>query len=82
MRYRLRTLLIAMLFGPPLLAGTWFASEPIRGWRRADVWEDVGGPGAIDNSIVGIGCSIDENGNWVCRVYTADDEDQSEDATP
>ncbi len=64
MRYRLRTLLVLMAFGPPMLAGAWWAwprvaESPrnpslddlialILAVKLPDSWDDVGGPGAID----------------------------------
>jgi hypothetical protein len=47
MRYRLRTLLIVLAIGPPLLAGAWLAIARYRAWQTLEVWEDVGGPGII-----------------------------------
>ena len=35
MRFRLRTLLIVVALGPPLLAGAWWSAEAtIAGWRK------------------------------------------------
>jgi len=64
MRYRLRTLLILMALGPPILAGAWWTRQRIIEQRRRsefdrlielisssvrpNVWEDVGGTEAID----------------------------------
>ena len=46
-RYSLRTLLILLAIGPPLVAGTWLvgsrALANYRARRNAVVWEDVGG---------------------------------------
>ena len=40
MRYRLRTLLIVLALGPPVLAGTWFIySEPSRRQQEAEYWK-------------------------------------------
>jgi len=52
MRYHLRTLLIMLALGPPVLAVVWFVGEPIVAnylaqQRHKDVWIDVGGPGTI-----------------------------------
>ena len=80
MRYRLRTLLILMALGPPLLAATWFAwpkfelsrKDPsfddlialiIATVRPSTGWEDIAGPGAIDEFVSHCGCVIDTEGN-------------------
>jgi len=46
-RYKLRTLLILLALGPPMIAGAWLAIERYRAWRHREVWEDVAGPGTI-----------------------------------
>jgi len=64
MRFRLRTLLILMAVGPPLLAGMWWAwPRAIESYRKpsfhelialiqstihTDSWDHIGGPGSID----------------------------------
>src|SRR4051794_32848204 len=64
MRYRLRTLLIVLALGPPVLATVWWAwpkaVEPdtqhtfdelidlITATFQPDPWDDIGGPGSID----------------------------------
>ena len=50
MRYRLRTLLIVLALGPPILAGVWLgAKQVISAYcaRLNDEWIDVAGPGFI-----------------------------------
>jgi hypothetical protein len=65
MRYRLRTLMILLALGPPILAGVWWAwpkvvespKKPglddlialIVATNHPDSWDDIGGPGAIDS---------------------------------
>src|SRR6266436_5180256 len=64
MRYRLRTLFILLALGPPMIAGVWrvwpkMAESPkkpsfddlialITATIRPDSWDDIGGPGTID----------------------------------
>ena len=59
MRYSLRTLLLLVLIGPPLVAGAWFVgNDVVEAYReRQETWDDVGGPGAI-MSFDGIGCVL------------------------
>ena len=51
MRFRLRTLLIVLALGPPVLAGAWtFGAKAVAEYRARQsvvIWEDVGGPGAV-----------------------------------
>lgn len=47
MKYRLRTLLIVLAIGPPVLAGGWPVVERFWNSRRVETWEDVAGPGMI-----------------------------------
>jgi len=50
MRYRLRTLLILMAVGPPILAGAWLGTmQAISDYRArlTDEWTEVAGPGFI-----------------------------------
>ena len=39
MRYRLRTLLVVLAIGPPLLAGAWHGLARYREWQEAKRWE-------------------------------------------
>jgi hypothetical protein len=41
MRYRLRTLLIVLALGPPVLAGVWFAWPALRAQYVAWQWREV-----------------------------------------
>jgi len=51
MQYRLRTLLIVLAIGPPLLAEAWsVGAKALADYQARNslvVWEDVGGPGVI-----------------------------------
>jgi len=74
MRYRLRTLMILLALGPPILAGVWWAwpkvvespKKPgfddlialIVATKFPDSWDDVGGPGAIDSFSCSIRCFV------------------------
>jgi hypothetical protein len=57
MRYRLRTLLIVLALLPLVLAGAWLYYVDYRARKQ---WEDIGGPGLIDTSGWGTGCTFDE----------------------
>jgi len=64
MRYRLRTLLIMLAIGPPMLAGAWWTRQRILEHYPSDFdklidriqttirfessWDDVGGPGQLN----------------------------------
>jgi hypothetical protein len=59
MQYRLRTLLILLAIGPPILAVGWSAIERYRAWQRAQEWKEVPGPGSV--SFFGsINCFFDD----------------------
>jgi hypothetical protein len=76
LRYKLRTLMIVLALGPPLLAGAWWTRQKmIERHRHADFeelialirssvalerWDDVGGPGTIDSFGCEIICAIDD----------------------
>ena len=63
-RYKLRTLLLVMAIGPPLLAGVWWMHQKnterlrqqdfdnlihlIQTTVKPESWDDVGGPGSAD----------------------------------
>jgi hypothetical protein len=66
MRYRLRTLLILLTLAPPVLAITWTAIDKYLASKRIGVWEDVGGPGAIDEFGGNFSLYIDDDGNVFC----------------
>ena len=66
MKYSLRSLMIATIVAPPLLAGVWsIGASAIARMRlhNVDEWEDVGGPGSIAEFTTHIVCSMgaDEN---------------------
>jgi len=48
MRFGLRTLLILLTLGPPVLACGWFASARWRVRQDTDGWIEIAGPGSID----------------------------------
>lgn len=56
MQYRLRSLLIVLALGPPLLAGSWRAYAQ---WQLSREWESVGGPGMIAPFSGTISCFLD-----------------------
>jgi hypothetical protein len=86
MRYRLRTLLIVLAFAPPILAGAWMmASKALavyRDGRQTIVWEDVGGPGAIDGFQYSIRCFVDDEGTWDCRLVSDDGAEDANSEAP
>jgi hypothetical protein len=41
MRYRLRTLLIVLALGPPVLAVGWWGWERYSGWRERQRWQKL-----------------------------------------
>jgi hypothetical protein len=59
MRYSLRTLLLMVLVGPPLLAGAWLVgNDVVAAYReRQETWEDLGGSGSI-MTFEEIGCVL------------------------
>ena len=82
MRYRLRTLLIVLALGPPVLAGGWYGIEKYRAWLRRDIWENVAGPGLIDSFGGGTGLFVDEEGNVYCKAVGDDDGTESKSTSP
>jgi hypothetical protein len=81
MRYRLRTLMILIAVGPPVLTGVWYGAQRYSESRRADVWEDVGGPGVIDASSISFSMYVDEQGNVYCgptKLLSVDTESPEE----
>jgi hypothetical protein len=62
MRYRLRTLLILLAIGPPMLAEWWANVQRYLASRQVEIWIDVGGPGAITIFESQISCSFDDDG--------------------
>jgi hypothetical protein len=47
MRYRLRTLMLLLVLGPPLLSVAWSSLKAYRLRQSIVLWEDVSGPGAV-----------------------------------
>lgn len=64
-RYSLRTLLILLAIGPPLMAWAWIGGTKVladyRASRNAVAWEDVGGVGSIQ--FEPIRCFVDDLGS-------------------
>ncbi len=60
MRFGLRTLMIVLALGPPVLAGVWFTAQRYRTWQERDAWQEFGGPGVIYNFT--ISCTFPANG--------------------
>jgi len=49
MRYRLRTLLIVLAVGPPLLAGAWLLGQTaVNEYRERETWRSVGPTDDLD----------------------------------
>lgn len=78
MRYRLRTLMILLAVGPPLVAGSWLGAVRWHEWQQRHTWEDVGGPGAIDFSHVSISCFFGEEGSAEDKIPDGLGEDDSQ----
>lgn len=78
MRYRLRTLMILLAVGPPLVAGSWFGAVRWHEWQRRETWEGVGGPGAIEIFQSTISCSFGEDDNTADRQPDGSSEDDSQ----
>jgi hypothetical protein len=71
MRFRLRTLMIVLALGPPMLAGTWVGVQRYRAWREVESWTAVGGPGPITIFEFQISCRFDADS----RGESLDDPD-------
>ena len=82
LHYKLRTLLILLAVGPPMLAVGWYGIEKYRDSLRRDIWEDVGGPGMIDSFGGGIGLFVGEDGNVYCKMIGDEDQTEPESTSP
>jgi hypothetical protein len=94
-RYKLRTLLILLAVGPPMLAGAWWIGQKeierrrqrsfaelidlIQKTVRPDSWDDVGGPGDITS--FGSGCTVLVSSEECAAFsgYPTDEESHEED---
>ena len=74
LRYKLRTLLLLLTLGPPVLTGCWFAAARWQSQRDTIAWDDIGGPGKI--VWFEISCTFTED------ETVAEDEPADVNATP